>query len=99
MKFAILDYRHKYEVFLDLDFRSTERITLTSWSQVVTSGTSFGRQRGHSPLNLYEHLKKYLLCIRLSDTRGVQYDHWVMLKCIMVKAEGNDIHIKYVKSR
>jgi len=31
--------------------------------------------------------------------RGVQYVHWVMHKCIMVKAEGNEIHIKYVKSR
>src|SRR6218665_2483438 len=30
---------------------------------------------------------------------GVQYVHWVMHKCIMVKVRGNEIHIKYVKSR
>jgi len=29
--------------------------------------------------------------------RGVQYVHWVMHKCIMVKVGG--IHVKYVKSR
>ncbi len=32
-------------------------------------------------------------------SRGVQYVHWVMHKCIMVKVGGNEIHIKYVKSR
>src|SRR6218665_618711 len=31
--------------------------------------------------------------------RGVQYLHWVMHKCIMVKVGGNEIHVKYVKSR
>ena len=31
--------------------------------------------------------------------RGVQYVHWVMHKCIMVKVGGNEIHVKYVKSR
>ena len=31
--------------------------------------------------------------------RGVQYVHWVMHKCIMVKVGGNEIHRKYVKSR
>jgi len=30
--------------------------------------------------------------------RGVQYAHWVMHKCIMVKV-GGKIHVKYVKSR
>ena len=29
--------------------------------------------------------------------RGVQYVHWVMHKCIMVKVGGNEIHVKYVK--
>ena len=29
--------------------------------------------------------------------RGVQYVHWVMRKCIMVKV-GGEIHVKYVKS-
>ena len=33
------------------------------------------------------------------SVRGVQYVHWVMHKCIMVKVGGNEIHIKYVKSR
>ena len=31
------------------------------------------------------------------QTRGVQYVHWVMHKCIMVKV-GGKIHTKYVKS-
>ena len=31
-------------------------------------------------------------------SKGVQYVHWVMHKCIMVKA-GGKIHVKYVKSR
>ena len=26
--------------------------------------------------------------------RGVQYVHWVMHKCIMVKVGGNEIHVK-----
>src|SRR6218665_2058220 len=30
--------------------------------------------------------------------RGVQYVHWVMHKCIMVKVGGEKIHTKYVKS-
>ena len=30
---------------------------------------------------------------------GVQYVHCVMHKCIMVKAGGNEIHVKYAKSR
>src|SRR6218665_1388860 len=30
---------------------------------------------------------------------GVQHVHWMMHKCIMVKVGGNEIHIKYVKSR
>ena len=33
------------------------------------------------------------------SARVVQYVHWVMHKCIMVKVGGNEIHIKYVKSR
>ena len=33
------------------------------------------------------------------EVRGVQYVHWVMHKCIMVKVGGNEIHRKYVKSR
>jgi len=31
--------------------------------------------------------------------RGVQYVHWVMHKCIIIKVGGNEIHVKYVKSR
>ena len=31
--------------------------------------------------------------------RGVQYVHCVMHKCIMVKVGGNEIHVKYVKTR
>ena len=31
-------------------------------------------------------------------SRGVQYVHWVMHKCIMVKVGGNEIHVKYVKT-
>ena len=34
-----------------------------------------------------------------NTARGVQYVHWVMHKCIMVKVGGNEIHVKYVKSR
>ena len=34
---------------------------------------------------------------RQAATRGVQYVHWVMHKCIMVKV-GGKIHTKYVKS-
>ena len=30
--------------------------------------------------------------------RGVQYVHWVMHKCIMVKVGGNEMHVKYVKA-
>src|SRR6218665_2579075 len=32
-------------------------------------------------------------------TRGVHYVHCVIRKCIMVKVGGNEIHIKYVKTR
>ena len=41
------------------------------------------------------------LAVECSTTqcRGVQYVHWVMHKCIMVKVGGNEIHVKYVKSR
>ena len=31
--------------------------------------------------------------------RDVQYVHCLMHKCIMVKVGGNDIHVKYVKTR
>jgi len=31
--------------------------------------------------------------------RGVQYVHWVMHKCIMVKVGRNEMHVKHVKSR
>ena len=34
-----------------------------------------------------------------SGSRGVQYVHLVMHKCIMVKVGGNKIHVKYVESR
>jgi len=30
--------------------------------------------------------------------RGVQYVHWVMHKCIMIKVGGNEIHVKCVKA-
>jgi len=32
-------------------------------------------------------------------TRGVQYVHCVMHKCIMVKLGANEKHVKYVKTR
>ena len=32
-------------------------------------------------------------------SRGVQYVYCVMHKCIMVKVGGNEIHVKYVKTR
>jgi len=31
--------------------------------------------------------------------RGVQYVHWVMHKCFMVKVGENEIHRMYVKSK
>ena len=34
----------------------------------------------------------------MSGSRGVQYVHYVMHKCIMVKLGGNEKHIKYVKT-
>ena len=37
--------------------------------------------------------------MRASGTRGVQYVHCVMHKCIMVKVGGKRKHIKYVKTR
>ena len=46
-------------------------------------------------------MNEYELQISLlvyAGSRGVQYVHWVMHKCIMVKEGGNEIHIKYVKS-
>jgi len=36
---------------------------------------------------------------KIEGVRGVQYVHWVMHKCIMVKVGENEIHKKYVKSR
>ena len=35
----------------------------------------------------------------VASCRGVQYVHWVMHKCIMVKVGGNEIHRKYIKTR
>ena len=29
--------------------------------------------------------------------QGLQYVHWVMHKCIMVKVGGNEKHVQYVK--
>jgi len=37
--------------------------------------------------------------IRSIVDRGVQYMHCVMHKCIMVRLEGNEKHVKYVKTR
>ena len=37
--------------------------------------------------------------VGLCASRGVQYLHWMMHKCIIVKVGGNEIHVKYVKSR
>jgi len=34
----------------------------------------------------------------MAYSRGVQFVHWVMHKCIMVKVGGNKIHVKYVKN-
>ena len=34
---------------------------------------------------------------RTHRTRSVQYVHWVMHKCIMVKLGGNEKHVNYVK--
>src|SRR6218665_1954826 len=42
-----------------------------------------------------KHLRNFLK--RITTTRGVQYVHCVMHKCIMVKVGG--IHVKYVKTR
>ena len=43
---------------------------------------------------------RLVLCtLRLLLTKDVQYVHWVMHKCIMVKVGGNEIQIKYVKNR
>src|SRR6218665_1579108 len=39
-----------------------------------------------------------ILLTAVSLVRGVQYVHWVMHKCIMVKV-GGKVHVKYVKSR
>ena len=42
-------------------------------------------------------LNQELLDVNVLVIRGVQYVHWVMHKCIMVKV-GGEIHTKYVKS-
>ena len=47
----------------------------------------------------------FSICVKRSEGqkslayRGVQYVHWVIHKCIMVKVGGNEIHRKHVKSR
>ena len=43
-----------------------------------------------------QSLIRNVLCY--GAVRGVQYVHWVMHKCIMVKV-GGEIHVKYAKSR
>ena len=50
----------------------------------------------------YNYYFRYIIscvtsCLLLPLFGGVQYVHWVMHKCIMVKA-GGKIHVKYVKS-
>jgi len=41
----------------------------------------------------------YFWCLHLVPIcTGVQYVHWVMHKCIMVKVGENEIHIKYGKA-
>jgi len=42
----------------------------------------------------YNTLSFHTFLVTNFTLRGVQYVHWVMHKCIMVKVGGNEIHVK-----